>query len=332
MARQYYDFLKSSGSAEKENVDQGSSSLNPNDDANTSNNTNSTSNIISTCSGSSSTLWKSSKNVTSEDREATKVFLELRKQYDPQFRDKKTSKNTLWQKINDTMKEMGFYIGDGVIGRERCRQKFCNLQTSYLKAKQRRKRTGEGVIILPPFFEELDELLSGNHKVNPVLIIDTYDANTKESESNSESRKGRILERKFTEAESDTVRSVTGSPSTNRLNIPGCSKEINKSNISPINVERKTELENIQASSSSSNRFNNTVRTVRPNKNYIIDTIKTINEENREARRAELSSILEAFNKESEQRHNEVMALIGAMSHKRKEGKKRNQCEDSDSE
>lgn len=90
------------------------------------------------------------------------------------------------------MNEMGFYIGEDVVGRERLRQKFNNLQSFYLKAKQRRKTTTEGEVNLPSFYEELEELLADNHKVNPVLIVDIFlpkkygpDSNCKSDLSNT---------------------------------------------------------------------------------------------------------------------------------------------------
>lgn len=186
------------------------------------------------------------------------------------------------------MSEMGFFIGEGVIGRERCRQKFSNLQTSYIKAKQRQKKTGEGNVIFPPFYEELDELLSDNHKVNPVLVIDTYDV-----EKNPE----------------------------------GVPEGKSSGNNVTLTSEKKIEVDSSQPStSSSSNRFKISERTLRPNKPNIIEAIKTINKENQEVRKNEFKSMLEAFNKESNQRHIEIMALINVMTNRSKgesKGKKR---------
>ncbi|KAF5301837.1 hypothetical protein FQA39_LY10622 [Lamprigera yunnana] len=47
--------------------------------------------------------------------------------------------------------------GDGETDAEKCRQKFANLQSSFVKTNDKRKRIGEGKINNPPYFDELSE-------------------------------------------------------------------------------------------------------------------------------------------------------------------------------
>ncbi|KAG5884020.1 hypothetical protein JTB14_014795 [Gonioctena quinquepunctata] len=95
-------------------------------------------------------VWKTSKNQTDRDRETTKFFLDLRKNYDKEFADKTTNKNSVWAQIGKIMDDNGFFVGDGIDGREKYRQKFSNIQASYIKYVDKRKQTGEGKIVKPP--------------------------------------------------------------------------------------------------------------------------------------------------------------------------------------
>ncbi|KAG5891463.1 hypothetical protein JTB14_004409 [Gonioctena quinquepunctata] len=84
-------------------------------------------------------VWKTRKNQTDRDREATRIFLDLRKKYDKEFADKTTNKNSVCAQIAKIMNDNGFFVGDGIDGREKCRQKFSNLQASYIKYVDKRK-------------------------------------------------------------------------------------------------------------------------------------------------------------------------------------------------
>ncbi|KAG5866586.1 hypothetical protein JTB14_008160 [Gonioctena quinquepunctata] len=119
-------------------------------------------------------VWKTSKNQTERDREATRFFLDLRKKYDKEFADKATNKNSVWTQIAKIMNDNGFFVGDGIDGREKCRQKFSNLQASYIKYVDKRKQTGEGKIVKPPFYDELEDIMGDKHKIEPILVLDFF--------------------------------------------------------------------------------------------------------------------------------------------------------------
>lgn len=76
-------------------------------------------------------IW-CSKRKHEKDHEATLLFLKLRSKYASKFNDRKTIKSSLWQRIAVEMSEAGFYIGDGKESGEKCRQKFANLQRTYM--------------------------------------------------------------------------------------------------------------------------------------------------------------------------------------------------------
>lgn len=104
-----------------------------------------TSSPVSIEKGNQNKIW-STRVQTKIDKTATFYFLELRKELNNKFADKYTPKNSLWQKIAQKMNEANFFVGDGIEGREKCRQKFVNLQSSYMKYIDKRRNTGEGTI------------------------------------------------------------------------------------------------------------------------------------------------------------------------------------------
>ncbi|KAG5899089.1 hypothetical protein JTB14_021592 [Gonioctena quinquepunctata] len=65
------------------------------------------------------------------------------------------------------MNEMDFF-GHSVLEREKCRQKFMNVQYTYTKYKDQIRQTGKGFVKKPPFFHELDDILEDTRKSNPV--------------------------------------------------------------------------------------------------------------------------------------------------------------------
>jgi hypothetical protein len=69
---------------------------------------------------------------------------------------------------------MGYSVGEG--GREKCRQKFANLQSSYLRTKEKRRRTGEEKVQDSPYFQEMDAILGDKHKTQPLLVIDSLNS------------------------------------------------------------------------------------------------------------------------------------------------------------
>lgn len=232
---------------------------------------------------SETTLWRSSKHPTKQDHEATLAFLEIRKKYDGEFSDKKTSKNVIWRKIVNEMNAMGYYVGDGSEATEKCRQKFANLQSSYVKAKQRKKTTGEGKIKDPPYYDLIDSILGDKHKINPVLLIDSLC-----NEDGLEEPKPKAVIYPDTPSTSKTCQDEGEE----------CSKSLNKYN----------------------NRFQLLNKTVRPKKESLCETLRGINKENNENRNAQFKSLIELIQKQNDQRHEQVMAIIGS---KCKQSKKR---------
>ncbi|KAL1487927.1 hypothetical protein ABEB36_015312 [Hypothenemus hampei] len=217
-------------------------------------------------------LWKSSKNPSLKDMEATQCFLSLRKEM-----------NDLWQKIAVQMTNMGFYVGTGIEGRDKCRQKFANLQTSYLKFIDKTKATGEGKLKKPPFYEELNEILGCKDKTAPVIVIDS------------------LLPIK------NAISQCTPKTAANVI----------------LNTSNDTSQEN---SPSTSDRFANIKTTLKPNKNEIIEKICNNIRVNEENRKKEFKEMLEFLHKQSDQKHQQMMALINGLTKKRK---RRNSGSDS---
>lgn len=79
------------------------------------------------------TLIWTSRKPTSNDVQATYHFLDLRRQMSHEFDDQKNCKNSLWQKIAKSLNQNAFYVGNGPEATEKCRKKFANLQSSYMK-------------------------------------------------------------------------------------------------------------------------------------------------------------------------------------------------------
>lgn len=249
-------------------------------------------------------VWTTSKNQTSHDRQATSFFLELRSKYNREFTDKKTNKNAIWQKIADEMNAKHFFVGEGVEGREKCRQKFSNLESSYKKYVDKKNSTGEGKVDKPPFFEVLDGLLGKKHKISPVLIYDTL------KEINPEVPKA------------SSISQVVNDDASNR--IVGCTENL------PANTEKNTATNNMTTSHSQNcssvastsqgtrNRFNNTKTTIRPNKNEIFQKIYETTVETRNTNQKNFENLMRFLNTESERRHLEVMAVLEKINKKRK--------------
>lgn len=153
--------------------------------------------------GQTTCIWSSSKNQTSRDNDATMLFLELRKNMDDKFSDKKNNKNMLWTEIATKLNEMGYYVGQGVQGRDKCRQKFTNLQASYIKYKDKQKMTGQGKVVMPPFFHEIDEILGSKDKTNPVLVIDSLPESPQAS--SSQTNESSVKENRFKRVKASVV-------------------------------------------------------------------------------------------------------------------------------
>lgn len=64
-------------------------------------------------------------------------------------------------------------IPEGRNGAEKCRQKFANLQRSYLNYRKHIKTTGTEKRDFPPYFEEMDAILGNKDKVSPPYLEDS---------------------------------------------------------------------------------------------------------------------------------------------------------------
>ncbi|KAG5869034.1 hypothetical protein JTB14_025923 [Gonioctena quinquepunctata] len=86
------------------------------------------------------------------------------------------------------MNDNGFFVGDGIDGREKFRQKFSNLQASYIKYVDKRKQTEEGKIVKPPFYDELKDIMGDKHKIEPILVLDSLPIGRAEMEKVQEEK------------------------------------------------------------------------------------------------------------------------------------------------
>ncbi|KAJ8915590.1 hypothetical protein NQ315_012475 [Exocentrus adspersus] len=230
-------------------------------------------------------IWKTSKSQTEKDHNATLLLLKLRLEYDKEFSDKKTVKNTIWSKISTQLNNSGYFVSEGTVGREKVRQKLSNLQTSFQKYLQKRNQTGEGFVENPQYFEELDKILGSKHKVSPPFVIDSeiYD---KIEESKIES---------------------TPKPGTSKQSSDDAGSQAGSSSCSDITNNRP-------------NKFTSTKKTVRPQKEKerIISVMKTMHAETIEERRREFNAVIDLMNKENNQRHEEIMAILRTLGSEQK--------------
>ncbi|KAF5294106.1 hypothetical protein FQR65_LT10931 [Abscondita terminalis] len=111
-------------------------------------------------------------------RQATLLFLKLRTDFNNKFNDRKTVKQSLWQKIASELRIHGFDIPEGREGAEKCRQKFANLQRTYLNYIKHIKTTGEEKKDPPPYFNEVDAILRNKDKVHPPYVEDSLDTSS----------------------------------------------------------------------------------------------------------------------------------------------------------
>ncbi|XP_023312351.1 uncharacterized protein LOC111692536 [Anoplophora glabripennis] len=242
-------------------------------------------------------LWKTSKTQSQKDHDATLVLLDLRKQFDKDFMDKKNGKNVIWHKIADHMNSMGYYVGKGTDGREKVRQKFANLQTSYLKFIQKRKLTGEGAVDTPPYYTEMNEILGDKHKICPPVVVD-----------------------------SEILTDNEKSDKENKSEETPCSTKKQKAKM-PHTVSDRESCES--STPTTSNRFMEIKKSCRPQKERVVDVIKNIHKENLEQRKEEFITLVELLREESRQRHAQVMALLNK---KKRSGEKSKRDTDSESD
>lgn len=132
-------------------------------------------------------IWQAHKKPTLRDNEATLLMLKLRgrEDYKKWFSDKKHNKTMLWTQIGEYLIENGYMIsGNKSDVAEKCRQKFANLQRTYMQFVDNMKKTGTENIPKPPFFEEMDEILGKKDKVSPQYLIDSSAASSSSEPQN----------------------------------------------------------------------------------------------------------------------------------------------------
>ncbi|KAG5893980.1 hypothetical protein JTB14_006583 [Gonioctena quinquepunctata] len=168
------------------------------------------------------------------------------------------------------------FVGHSVLGREKCRQKFMNLQHTYTKYKDQIRQTGEGFIKKPPFFDELDDILGDKHKSNPVIIFDSSRPST------SRSKEGVV--------EPELIIDPTSNSEEN---------EPKYENADPRQVNETTKK----------NKFGGIKKSVRPKKT-ILSTVENIIKEERTVRAQQFTGLLEALQEQSKQRHEQTMGII----------------------
>ncbi|CAH1993846.1 unnamed protein product [Acanthoscelides obtectus] len=126
-------------------------------------------------------MW-TKKKPSEMDNEATHLMLSLREEKSTYFDDKRTRKLKLWNDIAKELEENNFHLGNK--GGKRCRQKFANLQKTYLSYMKHQTTTGsERIDDIPPFCDELHSILGCKHKVTPLNLEDSMDE-TSESVKN----------------------------------------------------------------------------------------------------------------------------------------------------
>lgn len=233
-----------------------------------------------------SLVWTSKKS-SSEDVEATILLLNMRKKFSSKFDDQKHPKIHLWQEIANHLNSKKFFVGEGIDGAERCRKKFSNLQATYVKYKDKKHQTGEGKVLKPPFLEEMEEIFQYKDKFNPPIIIDS-------------------IKTKHETSTDTTIRS-------DNKNCPSSSKE----NLSP-SVSTDSDNDPI-------NKFQNIRRSTKPDRDKLLSNLIEVQKKDIEERRSEFGRIMSFLETTSNQRHEQIMALL-----KNKESKKRKR-HDSDS-
>lgn len=125
----------------------------------------------------SNILWVQRKP-TERDIAATERLLDLRLEYSKYFNDKKTTKQSLWQTIAERLSSEGFNFNvSKTQAGEKCRQKFANLQKTYMNYISHCKQTGNERKEPPQYYSKLHSIFGDKHKVFPVAIHDSLGIN-----------------------------------------------------------------------------------------------------------------------------------------------------------
>lgn len=106
-------------------------------------------------------VWVPKKRASRRDHEATLYLLDLRatEKYKKLFNNKKHPKQYLWATIAADMAEAGFNVGEGKEAGEKCRQKFANLQRTYISYLRKVDTTGTGFVERPQYNVQMDRIL-----------------------------------------------------------------------------------------------------------------------------------------------------------------------------
>ncbi|KAL1488112.1 hypothetical protein ABEB36_015070 [Hypothenemus hampei] len=160
--------------------------------------------------------WSSSLKNNSRDIEATEFFLQLRYEMSDKFNDRKTLKNNLWSEICKKMNAAGYVVGESKVGIEKCRQKFANLQRSYINYVEHMKKTDESKRDPPLFRGLLHSILKNKDKIDPPYVEDSETENvtctpgssTAASDSDTEKIKTRFSSTKRTARPSSNTEKI----------------------------------------------------------------------------------------------------------------------------
>ena len=83
-----------------------------------------------------------------------------------------TRKKLIWQEIGDFLMAFGYEDRDG----EACKTRLHTLVTAYRQYKDELKKTGNATPSKkPPFFDELDKILSNEPSTQPKVVINSTD-------------------------------------------------------------------------------------------------------------------------------------------------------------
>lgn len=251
-------------------------------------------------------VWFSKGRPTAEDEAATATLLELRKNYDPKFRDKKSTNNSLWAAIAKELKAKGYDICPTKEGpAAKCRQKYVNLEKQYTTYIQHTRRTGEEKKCKPPYFNELHAILG-----KEMFHLTIYQCSLNLA----------ITENKHKMYPTSLQDSEGSEP------VAGPSHQIS-------DTEDSQEDNNNNVNERVINRFAKTKRTVRP-KSRSSEIITTFTEQqalDREDRRQQYQALNKLLQEQNEQRR-EMIGLFSTLMrhHVRPEKRKHNASSDSE--
>ena len=80
-----------------------------------------------------------------------------------------TRKKPIWQEISDFLMVCGYQDRDG----EACKSRLHTLVMAYRQYKDELKKTGNATHKKPPFFDELDKILSDKPSTQPKVVINS---------------------------------------------------------------------------------------------------------------------------------------------------------------